>query len=513
MAKNKNLSMSSHVIFVNSQGAQAQGSLVRLSRQMVVFEVYNPYSIVQLSEVLSELRIQQGDRQTYQGRAVITSLLNTGLMLIVSASLVDPWSDLKDLQPGPVLRSYVHDFVADWEAATARLEKPYQLGVTNLRNYLQELSRWLEHWETEAGGQDRLQRSGRMEEFVRDVDQEIEPRLTTLYGEFEEAAHGIDRKYVPYHRAFAQRELHPLMMSSPFMNRAFNKPLGYAGDFEMVRMMLSSPYEGGNTFSKLLNASALRHEAPAAHRNRIDLLEKALRRETYRALASRYAPNDASSDTDPSPGEIESGNAGPGDTGPASGVAADDERIKIMNLGCGPAVEVMKFAQADSVSAHVNFDLIDFNTETLRHVAENLIPDARAIRPEMVIQTEQRSVHEIIQLSVEGGEKSKSPKPRPQYDMVYCAGLFDYFRDTTCGFLIDLFYSWTKPGGLVLVTNVSPSHSSRAIMGMILDWNLELRDEAGMRSLAPTLGEQKTYVDQTGVNVFLEIRKPIASVG
>ena len=292
MAKNKKLPMSSHVIFSNSQGVQAQGSLIRLSRQVVVFEVYNPYSIVQLSEVLTELRIQQGDRETYKGRAVITSLLNTGLMLIVSASLVDPWSDLKGLEPGPILRSYVNDFVTDWEVATSRLQDPYQLAVTSLRNYLQELSRWLEHWETEAGVREERQDEERIEAFVRDVDLEIEPRLTALYGDFEQASHGIDRKTVPYHRAFAQRELHPLMMSSPFMNRAFNKPLGYAGDFEMVRMMLSSPFEGGTSFSKILNASALRHEAPAAHRNRIDLLEKALRRETYRVLANRYAPDD-----------------------------------------------------------------------------------------------------------------------------------------------------------------------------------------------------------------------------
>ena len=179
-----------------------------------------------------------------------------------------------------------------------------------------------------------------------------------------------------------------------------------------------------------------------------------------------------------------------------------------MNLGCGPAVEVMHFAKADSASAQVDFDLIDFNTETLRHVQENLIPDVAAVRPELNVRTEQRSVHEIIQLSAEGGNKDKKTATESKYDMVYCAGLFDYFRAATCEHLIRLFYSWTKPGGLVLVTNVTPNHSSRAIMGMILDWNLELRDEAAMRALTPDLGQQKTYVDQTGVNVFLEIRKP-----
>ncbi|WP_153557858.1 class I SAM-dependent methyltransferase [Roseimaritima sediminicola] len=467
--------MTSHVSFRNSQGLQAQGSLVRLNRQQVVFEVYNPYSIVQLSEVLDQLSIHQGQRETYSGRAVVTGLLNTGLMLIVSASLVDPWSDLKGLQPGEVLRSFVKDFVSDWEAATERLEKPFQVCVGNLRNYLQELSRWLEHWETEAGIQEGQTSEDRLLQFVGDVDQEIAPRLTQLYGEFEEASQELPKKYVPYHRAYAQRELHPLMMSSPFMNRAYNKPLGYAGDYEMVRMMLNEPWEGPNTFAKLLNASALRHEAPAAHRNRIELLKAALEREVRSGLSGE-------------------------------GPALADGRFRIMNLGCGPAVEIRRMAEQHELANRMNVQLVDFNPQTLDHVRQSLLPAVSRLRPEMQIELQQRSVHELIQTSAEGPLEQS-----PQFDMVYCAGLFDYFRDTTCGFLIELFYSWVKPGGLVLVTNVTPTHSSVAIMGLVLDWNLELRSEADMRSLAPQLGSQHTYVDRTGVNVFLEIRKPLAS--
>lgn len=471
MAKQYSLSRTSHVSFRNTQGLQARGSLVRLNRQQVVFEVYNPYSIVQLSEVLQELRIQQGERETYRGRAVITGLLNTGLMLIVSASLVDPWSDLKGLQPGEMLRSFVHDFVSDWEAATERLQKPFQVSVGNLRNYLQELSRWLEHWETEASIYEQSTPEAITREFVADVDHEIAPRLMSLYGEFEESSESLPKNIIPYHRAYAQRELHPLMMSSPFMHRAFNKPLGYAGDYEMVRMMLSDPWEGPNTFAKILNASALRHEAPAAHRNRIELLEQAIAREAKRVFSEPDAD-------------------------------AEGRRAKFMNLGCGPAVEVERFCKADALAARSDFHLVDFNQETLEHVRSNLIPTCERLRPGVNIQTEQRSVHDLIQLSVEG-EKSEPP----QYDMVYCAGLFDYFRDTTCGFLLELFYTWIKPGGLVLVTNVTPSHSSRGIMSLVLDWNLELRDERGMKSLVPELGRQRTYYDATGVNVFLEIRK------
>ena len=79
------------VTFKNSQGDTARGTLLTIERGTVVFEVYNPYSIVQLSEVLKDLTIRRGENAVYQGRAVVSNLVNTGLILIVSANFIDPW--------------------------------------------------------------------------------------------------------------------------------------------------------------------------------------------------------------------------------------------------------------------------------------------------------------------------------------------------------------------------------------------------------------------------------------
>ena len=46
----------------NSQGAEMRATPVRLTRFTAVMEVYNPYSILQLAEVLRELRITTNDR-------------------------------------------------------------------------------------------------------------------------------------------------------------------------------------------------------------------------------------------------------------------------------------------------------------------------------------------------------------------------------------------------------------------------------------------------------------------
>jgi extracellular factor (EF) 3-hydroxypalmitic acid methyl ester biosynthesis protein len=46
-------------------------------------------------------------------------------------------------------------------------------------------------------------------------------------------------------------------------------------------------------------------------------------------------------------------------------------------------------------------------------------------------------------------------------------------------------------------------------MEFLQEWNLMLRDDDRMLFLAPELGHQRVTSDATGVNVFLEIRKPV----
>ena len=67
-----------------------------MTRYLVVFEVYNPYSILQLSEVLSEFKIVMNDRIMYSGRAVISNVVNTGIMLVCEATLDESWLDVSE---------------------------------------------------------------------------------------------------------------------------------------------------------------------------------------------------------------------------------------------------------------------------------------------------------------------------------------------------------------------------------------------------------------------------------
>jgi hypothetical protein len=132
------------VSFRNSQGEQVRGTIINLQRKSLVMEIYNPYSIVQVSEVLSELSVRMGAKNAYLGKAVVMSLVNTGLTAVVSLTLIDEWRELTDVNDAP--KSVAREaelFVQDWDARF-NIRRDYQIVVNEMRAYLSEVSRWVE---------------------------------------------------------------------------------------------------------------------------------------------------------------------------------------------------------------------------------------------------------------------------------------------------------------------------------------------------------------------------------
>lgn len=453
------------VNFQNSQGVTARGTILRLSRATVIFEVYNPYSIVQLSEVLESFTIRRGDRAIYKGRAIVANLVNTGLMLIVSVNLVDTWSDLAGLLgSGKRVGEEVRRFLGDFDSISG-VKAGYQLIVSSLRTFLAELGRWLEQVDLE--GNLTVDVPPKLPEDVYcELAEPLFPRLTQLFGTFEEEARSIPEEDVSFHKAYAQRDLHPLLLRAPFVHRTFSKPLGYAGDYEMVNMMIRNEREGPNTYAQLLHDYCMRTGVCQAHRNRIRIL-------TERLI-------DVVS-------KVDSGG-----------------QARILNVGCGPAHEVLDFIRREALSSHCHFELVDFNFQTLqetRKAADTAMGES-GNTPEIDYLHE--SIHNLLKYAV---KPEFSDRVR-QYDFIYCAGLFDYLSDRVCSRLCSLFLKWVKIGGVVLVTNVHSRNEYRGLMEHILDWYLVYRDERQMESISAPQAQKRIYTDDTGLNVFLEMTAP-----
>jgi extracellular factor (EF) 3-hydroxypalmitic acid methyl ester biosynthesis protein len=132
------------VSFLNTQGEAVRGTIVNLQRKSLVMEVYNPYSIVQVSEVLNELTVRMGAKSAYIGKAVVISMVNTGLTAVVSVTLIDEWRELSEVVVAPgAIGIEAQAFVDDW-SDRFRIRRDYQIVVNETRAFLSDASRWLE---------------------------------------------------------------------------------------------------------------------------------------------------------------------------------------------------------------------------------------------------------------------------------------------------------------------------------------------------------------------------------
>jgi len=456
----------------NSQGLEVRASLLRLTRYLVVFEVYNPYSIIQLSEVLTDFRIIMNERMVYSGRAIVSNLVNTGIILICEATLEESWLDVDLFTPvnqRNKLQSEFGEFLKEWEKIH-RVMADFKVVVADMQTLLMDLRRWLEQVElgirsTPSGDRLQIER-----EIMDELGVPMVPTINGLDRRFEEIAGKIDEELQPIHRSYVKRQLHPLLLCSPFAYRTYQKPLGYAGDYEMVNMILRDPHEGSSLFAKMINVWFLRQAPAEAHRNRIKYLKKKLVEETER-------------------------------------IARHGRMARIFNLGCGPAGEIQEFLSENDICERAKFTLLDFNDETLLHTSKLLHEIKMRYRRDTPIQLVKKSVHQLLKESVKPSEDS----PDRKYDFVYCAGLFDYLSDRICKRLMTIFYDLLAPGGLLVATNVDASNPSRNTMEYILEWHLIYRDRKILSSLNPDQAPPGTFTvksDTTGVNVFIEVRKP-----
>ncbi|MDQ8186586.1 methyltransferase [Pelagicoccus sp. SDUM812002] len=474
MNSSQDLENESIIICRNSQGTQLRATLMRMTRYLVTFEVYNPYSILQLSEVLGEFEIIINSRKVYSGRAIVSNMVNTGLVLVCEATLDDEsWMDVEILSPATQVERLASDFdrlIKDWSKLEA-VSPELKVVVSDIETLLTDLQRWTEQLEIAVRSSPPPDRARNEVQVIERVNTMVLPVVAEQFKKFEVVTERVADEAASIHRAYCRRQLHPLVMCAPFVHRTYEKPLGYAGDYEMVNMILRDPKEGASIFAKIVNSFFVAAPPAEAHRNRITYLMGMLSSETRRRMRA-------------------------------------GKTARIFNLGCGPAREVQGFLMDDDLCERADFALLDFNKETIDRTAQ-LLGDIKAKhRRSTPLRMIQRSVNQILR---EGARIGDSDEGVQRYDVVYCAGLFDYLSDRVCQRLLETFYEMLAPGGLLVATNVDSSNPVRYMMEYVMEWHLIYRDADELANLAPRAADPeavKVHKDETGVNIFLEVRKP-----
>ena len=464
------------VTFQTAEGLELRGAPTRVTRHAAVFELYNPNVVPRLSEVLGEFKIVLRDRTIYSGRAVVRNVVDAGLNVVCEVTLNEVhWMDV-DLgvlsQRDGRLTEEFKSFLEEWQKLYKVLPE-FKIVIADMQTFLADLQIWLEQIELgirSSPARDRLE----MEQHIaRQLGQSIVPAFDALHERLEALSEQIDEDLRPVHRSFSKRQLHPLMLCSPFAYRAYHKPLGYAGDYEMVNMIVRDPYEGASLFAKMVNLWFLSQWPSKAHRNRLAYLGERLQTETLRATRTRQG------------------------------------QARIFNFACGPAIEAQQFLRNSSLSDCAELTFADFNRETIEHTSKAINTIKKELERRATLHFHKKSVQHLLREGLKPVVSGGNPKQ--EYDFIYCAGLFDYLSDHTCKQLTEIFYNWLAPEGLLVITNVDNYRPFRHMLEFVLDWHLIYRDAQGSAALIPEGAPadlRRVTKDATGVNVFIEVRKP-----
>lgn len=454
--------------FQFSQGHEIQATVLRLTPQSVTFELCTPESFLRFSEVLEEFKIFAADREIYNGKATVTSMVNSGTTTVCEVSLEGVLLDMglfKLGDPKKVLPPVFKAFMHRWQKFYKILPE-YKLVIADMESLLHEMRLWLDQLELGISGlppEERLQ----MERAIL-LELPAMPVVNSLFGRFETIAASIPAELVSAHRAFGQRQLHSLLLCAPFIHRTFAKPLGYAGDYEMMNMIVRNQLEGNSLYAKFINSWLLDSVGPQAVRNRVGFLQKRIVNETSRIVRSGGTAN-------------------------------------IFCIACGPAWEAQNFLAESALSDRARFNLLDFNEETLQFAGNKMEEAKKKYNRRTSIELVKNSVQNLLR----AGSKGKSNNA--EYDLIYCSGLYDYLNDRVIKALNSYLYDQLAPGGLLVVGNFAPCTPVRNFIEHFLEWFLIYRDGKALASLAPEQASPDdchVSAEPTGANIFLEVRKP-----
>jgi len=262
------------------------------------------------------------------------------------------------------------------------------------------------------------------------------------------------------HQKYYQDELFPLFATPPLNKRVYEKPLGYPGDYLMMNYYYDDGYEGESCYHKLMHRYSL--EIPVARAN--------INRKKYFFNVFEKVNK------------------------------ARNDRVKIASFGCGPAREIIEYAETSIDAKKCEFTCIDSEPGALNYIKDRICIINKGIKVD------------FLNLNIKNILKSKDNYEGVSFqDLIYSAGLFDYFSDNMAKAILNKLYSYLSDNGLLIIVNVADNHDHRAYMELLGEWYLNMRSEMDMLNLAGDIkGAKNIYVEkdkENGKNLYLIIEK------
>lgn len=418
--------------------------------------------LVLTGDRLERLRLVCRDSVLYEGDANIRRIAERGNDLVLGIELQSSTIDFSELYRLGTRHSFSERLEAALDLQEDFVPNEFKVWVNDQRSALEKLKSFLDFEERALDNLDLFTRQQTLKTYLEEIGPRVVESMNSASRELRQLVAGLREEQHSGCRKYYKAELHHLILHSPFMRRAYTKPLGYAGDYEMMNMLYRDHAEGESLFAKAMNLYATQEGAAQANVNRLEYLGAKIRA----AVEVRG-------------------------------------RVRLASIGCGPARELAVLLEAyPELGQHLEVALIDQEERVLVYCERTLSP--LAAKTGVKLQFIRESVRRLL-----GAKKLKDALG--ERDLIYSAGLFDYLNQRSFSALLAGLYDALAPGGHLLVGNVGSHNPTRYTMEYLLDWFLIHRSPAELeqfaRDLRPAPVRVEVDAEPSGVNLFLRIWK------
>lgn len=275
----------------------------------------------------------------------------------------------------------------------------------------------------------------------------------------------IDIETIPegsdYHLLF-EENIYPFFQGADYPRRAKEKPLGYAGDYEMMNQIYRNSFEGKDMFGKIMH-----HYTATEISAQSVLFRRPYFCEHYKRVLKERT----------------------GD-------------VHILSLASGPCVEFQKLIEdlPQEDLSRIKLTLLDLDPNSLEHAQSKIYEQCLRFDKTVNVQF----VRTSVKVFIEGGEVFDT-----KYDLIYSGGLFDYLDNQVSTAIVTNLYKHLNDGGRMSIGNFTKDDTTKAFCHLITSWHLIHKTEEEIIAWTKYVKGGKVSVDYDPhhINAFLVLEK------
>ncbi|MCK5161445.1 MAG: methyltransferase domain-containing protein, partial [Candidatus Aureabacteria bacterium] len=394
-------------------------------------------------EVLEDVQVVIGYKKVYEGRAAVIDLREQGRALVVGLKLEESMLEVdKILYMGKSedIKNDLKEFLHMLPIGN-KVSGEFKQIVADMRYYLESIEAKLNKEEIRLANLDLGLKHNIEKDILNAVIKSFTKTMNAWFLKLNDLIKNLKKEEHEIHKKYFQNQLHHLLLQSPFIRRAVDRPFGYSGDYGIINMINGNAYDGETLLGKLLSKHGYNVDAAQVVRLRTKYIKDLILEKGKQSLKK------------------------------------ENSLLRVLSVGCGPAKEVEGLLKEDSWNVNSEFCLLDFDERALFYIEEKLFKRKR--NSSIKINFLAESIKSMIKNRTE-----------QKYNLIYTLGLLDYLSENVCKKVLKSLFDRLDSDGTLIIGQYAPGNSSRAYMELALDWYLIYRDNDDMLEWLEIMDEQ-----------------------